>query len=504
MVIALNRVANWCGNQLEASLLPVHGHCIKKIAYYSCQLFRFLLFLPFVGILYPLSFAATQLFGSPPRDTPLVAFAKRPKWKNERMTYAPVEIGFSTAEFQDNGPVHHPQTNWGAYFARPGNQNRLEGLGTHLSSDKYITNVLPKLQELGCTKFRFSISRDTIEKTPGTFDQQTLQKYADFCAELLKNGIEPMVTLHHFTDPIGFDWQNPDIERFVTYAREAVAALYAAGVRKFLTINEPTVIAFQGWVMGEFPPHKKKDVEGAARAIENMMCVHTRIYEILKKIYGDPIQIGLSHNPIRFRYYHKIHPFWTPIEKILCHYFTEINHSALLRFLHTGHFSLKVPFLANYSFAFDKPPPLDFIGLQYYTDPLMKGSFCTAKWSVARNPHELTDYEYRAYPQGLASALDELSTLKVPIEITEVGIDTGINISQETDEARITYYDRLLQVVERALAHGIRVRSVHFWTLYDNIEWHKALKLRFGFISRDLKARGAYEWLKSLLTQTKV
>ena len=45
---------------------------------------------------------------------------------------------------------------------------------------------------------------------------------------------------------------------------------------------------------------------------------------------------------------------------------------------------------------------------------------------------------------------------------------------------------------------------MHFWTLYDNIEWHKALKLRFGFISRDLKMRGAYEWLKGLLAHTKV
>jgi beta-glucosidase len=485
--------------QLEASLLPIHGHCIKKIAYYACHLFRFLFFLPLVLVLYPLSFAATQLFGSPLRDSPLVAFAKHPKWKDERVTRAPVEIGFSTAEFQDNGPMQHPQTNWAAYFARPENRDKLEGLGTHLGSDAYIENILPKLKELGCTKFRFSISRDKIEKIAGTFDHAALQKYADFCAELLKTGIEPMVTLHHFTDPIGFDWHCPDIEGFVAYASAAVAVLHAVGVRKFLTINEPAVIAFQGWVMGEFPPHKKRDIEGAARAMENMMRVHSCLYESLKTLYGNTIEIGLTHNPIRFRHYHKLHPFWTPLEKTLCHYFTEVNHSALLRFLQTGRFSLKVPFLADYSFALDKPPPLDFIGLQYYTDPLMKGSFCTAKWSVARNPHELTDYEYRAYPQGLASAIEELSVLKIPIDITEVGIDTGLNISQETDEARITYYDRLLQVVERALAHGIPIRSLHFWTLYDNIEWHKALRLRFGFISRDLQPRGAYIWLKGLL-----
>ena len=85
MVAGLERVASWCGKQLEASLLPAHGHCIKRIIYYACQFFRFLLFLPLVAILYPLSFVATQLFGSRPKDTPLVAFAKHPKWKDERM-----------------------------------------------------------------------------------------------------------------------------------------------------------------------------------------------------------------------------------------------------------------------------------------------------------------------------------------------------------------------------------------------------------------------------------
>jgi hypothetical protein len=233
-----------------------------------------------------------------------------------------------------------------------------------------------------------------------------------------------------------------------------------------------------------------------------MMRVHKRIYEDLKERYGDKIEIGLSHNPLRFRHFHKMHPFWTPIEKIICHYFTELNHSALQRFFQTGDFSLQIPFLANYSFSFGAPPPLDFIGLQYYTDPLIKGSFCTSKWSVSRNPNELTDYEYRLYPQGLASALEELSTLGIPIDITEVGIDTGINPSKESDEPRIIYFDKLLQVVDRALKNKIRVRSLHFWTLYDNIEWHKALSVRFGFISKDLRPRGAYDWLKTIKKTT--
>jgi len=306
--------------------------------------------------------------------------------------------------------------------------------------------------------------------------------------------------LHHFSDPPYFSWERAsDIDGFVHYCEVISDQLYNEGVRKIITINEPTVIAFQGWIMGEFPPHHTIDFEGAGRVFEHMLRAHTLVYESLKKKHED-FEIGIAHDPIRFRHYHKFHPLWTPIEKILCHYLTELNHNVLMRFFKTGKFSLRVPFRTNYEFELSSKPPLDFIGLQYYTDPLLKLSFGNGE-SVARGPEQkLTSYLYRTYPQGLASILEELNELGVPIDITEVGIDTGID-EDGTDKERIRYFERVFQAVKKAMDHGVNVRSLYFWTLIDNLEWYKAFAIRFGFYKFDPKSgeitpRPVSQWLR--------
>ena len=55
---------------------------------------------------------------------------------------------------------------------------------------------------LGMNSLRLSVEWSRIEPEPGLFDQTTLRKYAEMIGLLRARGIEPMVTLHHFTDPL--------------------------------------------------------------------------------------------------------------------------------------------------------------------------------------------------------------------------------------------------------------------------------------------------------------
>jgi beta-glucosidase/6-phospho-beta-glucosidase/beta-galactosidase len=148
------------------------------------------------------------------------------------------------------------------------------------------------------------------------------------------------------------------------------------------------VQVLQGHLMANFPPFRKFDLEGGCKMAENMMLAHTKAYKELKVLFPD-FEIGLTHDPIRFRNYHKCNPLWVPQEKIFAHYLTEITHSAYMRLVQTGKFELKVPFLANelfeiLEFAEKATRPLDFIGGQYYTDPLLQ-----FPWgSVTRNADE--------------------------------------------------------------------------------------------------------------------
>lgn len=503
MISSVSRAASWTLEQLEDSLLPSQGRTLQKVACYGYQFFKFCVFLPLAVTTNALSLPATWIRTRRTDDPPLIAFAKHPQWSSSLVEAAPIDIGFATSDFQENGPQEHPGTNWSSFYQN--NSQRLGPLGQCPDIWHHPERVITRLDELGVKKFRFSVSRDKVEPLRGgPIDQSALQHYRDFCRELIRHGIEPMVTLHHFSDPTYFSWERAeDLDGFVRYAESVTDALYEMGLRKIVTFNEPAVVAFSGWIMGDFPPHHRIDFEGAGQVLENMMRAHTRVYDVLKACHPD-IQIGLTHDPIRFRHYHKVHPLWTPAEKLLCHYLNEVNHNALMRCFMTGKFSLKVPFRTNYTFELPKPPPLDFIGLQYYSDPLIKLSW-TGGTTVTRNAEErLNSFGCRVYPQGLASALEEFRCLGIPIDLTEIGVDTAIN-NDPSDRERIKYFDRIFQVVKKALDVGVPVRSLHFWTLIDNLEWYKAWAIRFGFYSFDsatglIAPRPVSQWLKDRIS----
>ena len=60
-------------------------------------------------------------------------------------------------------------------------------------------------KELGCNAFRLSVEWSIIEPREGEFNQAAIDHYRDLCDELIKNGITPMITLHHFTHPQWFE-----------------------------------------------------------------------------------------------------------------------------------------------------------------------------------------------------------------------------------------------------------------------------------------------------------
>ncbi len=482
--------SRWCYHHLEASLLPCRPQ--KKWFSYPCKALKFLLLLPlffFSQLLRVLSFKK--------KESPLQNFSKKPVWDSPFSIKTPIALGFSTCDFQDHGPLAHPHTNWGDFYK---DKAHLTSLMPAMWENP--ERIIAYLKELGIKKYRFSLSRDRLQPELGkTFNRESLDRYTRFCRALIHEEIEPMVTLHHFSEPLYFSWEREeDISLFIDYAISTSHLLYQAGVRKILTFNEPSVFAFQGWVRGEFPPYKKLDFEGAGRVITRMLEAHTKIYTRLKKELPD-LEIGLTHDPIRFHPFHRFHPLWSPLERLLCKYLTTLTHTALLNALKTGLFSLKIPFFANYTHDLKKKPPLDFIGLQYYTDPLIKLSFWKGESVVACPEEKMTAYGYRTFPQGLASALSELATLGKPIELTEIGIDIGID-SDETDCQRILYFEKIFQVVELALQQKIPIRSLYFWTLIDNLEWYKAWEIRFGFYSFNPKTgkitpRPIVSWLKN-------
>ncbi len=91
---------------------------------------------------------------------------------------------------------------------------------------------------------------------------------------LKERGMTPMVTLHHFSDPLWLyemcGWENDDVvPLFEKFVRKTVEALKEY-VTTWCTINEPNVYALMGYVTGEFPACNK-GVDMAMKVMANML-----------------------------------------------------------------------------------------------------------------------------------------------------------------------------------------------------------------------------------------
>src|SRR5438067_12023672 len=108
---------------------------------------------------------------------------------------------------------------------------------------------------------RLSVEWSRIEPAPGECSRTALAHYRGVLQALRDRGMEPMVTLHHFTNPTWIadagGWEAPETaERFASYA-ERVPNELGQLPRFRVTINEPTVIAYLGYVCGKWPPGKR-------------------------------------------------------------------------------------------------------------------------------------------------------------------------------------------------------------------------------------------------------
>jgi beta-glucosidase/6-phospho-beta-glucosidase/beta-galactosidase len=205
--------------------------------------------------------------------------------------------GVATAAYQVEGGLNgrgEPANDW-ALWDRSG---RVERCGEALRFWDEPDELLDRAAAMGCNAFRLSIEwarvqpwtdrRVTIEPD---WDPAALDRYADILRRCRDRGMEPVVTLHHFTHPLwcGEDfWLRPDApERFERYVRRCVAELgrRAEPVRWWITINEPVVSPLMGWILGRFPPGRR-DPRRAMRVYDHIVAGHVRAYDAIHDTYA--------------------------------------------------------------------------------------------------------------------------------------------------------------------------------------------------------------------------
>ena len=333
---------------------------------------------------------------------------------------------------------------------------------------------------------RFSIEWSRIEPREGEFSEEAISHYREVIQSLRSNGLEPIITLHHFTLPLWLTkeggWlSNRAPQLFGRYARK-MAETIGEGICYWMTLNEPEVYIFKSYLTGEWPPGEiapEKVYRVANHLLKAHVCAYDAIQDTFRKLNRAATQIGIAKHVAIFT------PcsdgsFWDRISVWLRDLmFNHLFIKALIkgRIFYPGFFRIRL----------SRMKTLDFIGLNYYTRdfvsnsglrvPGVFGDVCTSKHHSNIGKKNFLSWEI--YPKGLFLLVKDFSKYKLPILISENGICT------DRDEERWEFIHNHLKELAKAIEWGAPVIGYLYWSLLDNFEWAEGFAPRFGIIEVD-------------------
>jgi beta-glucosidase len=342
------------------------------------------------------------------------------------------------------------------------------------------------IRSLGQNAHRFSIEWSRVEPKPGQRSDEALAHYRDMVTSLRERGIEPIVTLHHFTNPIWLGheggWVNPAVvDRFARYTRWVVEAL-GDKVSYWLTINEPLVYANMHYLDGQGPPGSCNVGQGF-RVIEHLVRAHAASFHTIHDMAqaaGRAALVSYAHHAQPFM---PCHPWWIG-DRIVADQTERIYNFRILEALTEGR--LRLPGRRTMKVE-EAVNTLDYIGLNYYGRIFLRlGYEGPTRWlglrCSTRHHREVTErnaLDWDVYPPGIRDVIRWALPFKKPILITENGICTA------DDAQRERFILRHLAWVAKAIAEGAPVFGYLYWSLLDNFEWAEGYGPRFGMIEVD-------------------
>lgn len=205
-------------------------------------------------------------------------------------------FGVATSAFQTEGGLNgpgEPANNW-LEWERSG---RVEPSGIAVDFWNRWEEQLDRVAALDCDSFRLGIEWARVEPREGEVDEGALERYAAILEGCAQRGLEPLLTLHHFTHPawLGEDfWLSPEApERFATWARLAVGRL-GERCRLWITMNEINILPMTSYALGIWPPGRGRSAKQAAVATAHMLAAHVHAYEAIHEL--QPAAIAFTNN----------------------------------------------------------------------------------------------------------------------------------------------------------------------------------------------------------------
>jgi beta-glucosidase len=354
------------------------------------------------------------------------------------------------------------------------------------------------MRALGLKSYRFSVAwARVLPEGTGRINQKGLDFYSSLVDELLKNGIEPNVTLFHWDLPAALDdrggWLNRDIAHwFAEYAGVMFKALDGR-VKRWTTLNEPWVVTDGGYLHGALAPGHRNKYE-APIAAHNLMRASGAGIQTYRALGRHEIGVVFNIEP---KYPASNHAEDLAATRRAQAYMNEqFADPALL-----GRYPPELkeifgdawPDFPAEDFQLTKQP-VDFVGINYYTRAVVRhdANAYPLKAVPLRQPNTTqTETGWEVYEQGL---VDTLAWFKdrygnMPLYITENGAafyDAPVAEGDVVhDPLRTDYLHKHLRALHRSIESGVNLKGYYAWSLLDNLEWSLGFSKRFGLYHVD-------------------
>jgi beta-glucosidase len=426
-------------------------------------------------------------------------------------------FGTATAAYQIEGAATEDGRGpsvWDTFSHTPGAVR--DGDTGDVACDSYhrYAEDIRLMSDLGTRSYRFSVSWPRILPTgSGAVNQAGLDHYRRFVDALRDAGIEPAPTLFHWDLPQALQdaggWLSRDTAlRFADYATVLADAL-GDRVGRWITLNEPVVVTWNGHVEGSHAPGLTLGV-GAFPVAHHQLLGHGLAVQALRAATpGVPVGITNNYGPC------------LPATNSAADVAAAALRDALHNQLYTDPLLLGSypPALLELAAGTEGDleaigAPIDFLGVNYYFPEMVRSAPAelfgveSVEWP-ADAPR--TEFDWPVVPSSFTDVLvwlkDRYGERLPPVYVTENGAAYKDVLEPDKtvhDTDRIAYLDSHLRAVKTAIDAGVDIRGYYLWSLLDNFEWAEGFSKRFGLVHVDFETlvrtpKDSYGWYRDLI-----
>ena len=373
-----------------------------------------------------------------------------------------------------------------------------------------------QMGDLGLDAYRMSIewsrifpdgaaeAATTVEALDALAQPAAVARYHAIFAAARDRGIEPFVTLNHYTLPL---WLHDGVachadidtcvnrgwvdgERIVPLLRlwaEWVGQEYGGEVDTWFTLNEPYATSLAGYVLpGEdrvHPPGLSLAVEPGKAVILNQIDGSAALYDGVRATDnadadGDGVaaEVGLVLNMIA------IDPADpnNPLDVTAAEHADYLYHELYVAALTSGAWDADLDGIAETTRP-ELAGRLDFVGINYYNQVTVTG-LPFPLFPEIPTFDLIPEFSFDPYPEGLGRVIDRAEGWGLPIWVTENG-------TPRVDTEGPAILDGHLDSLWTEMDGGADVRGYFYWSYVDNYEWNHGFDLRFGLFALDTETK---------------